>query len=239
MRILRPSVGDLRFNLPVAVDAYTGTQTVTSFGPACPQQAFDFPTIPGLAGDVVDWFVNTIYNVITPSAEDCECSFSRVAQLVRSPARSALMHLSSEGLSLNVIVPAGTKAGANLPVAVVSAARSRFSHASVCVLTFIVHLVDSGSSEVSRRAMRAFWSGVELATMQAALRSAGRICKSTYQGRLLEGVRSMCGSYDGNVIVKRSIEMGEPVVYVSMNYRYVLRATTSNAYIDLFLQSFG
>ena len=49
----------------------------------------------------------------------------------------------------------------------------------------------------------------------------------------------MCGSYDGNVIVKRSIEMGEPVVYVSMNYRYVLRATTPNAYIDLFLQSFG
>ena len=45
---------------------------MTSYGPACPQQAFDFPQIPGLVGDVADWFVNTIYNVITPSAEDCE-----------------------------------------------------------------------------------------------------------------------------------------------------------------------
>ncbi len=25
--------------------------------------------------------------------------------------------------------------------------------------------------------------------------------------------------YDGGVIVKRSIELGEPIVYVSMNYR--------------------
>ncbi|KAM5540835.1 hypothetical protein V8D89_005479 [Ganoderma adspersum] len=124
-------VGNLRFNLPVAVNAYNGTQTVTSFGPACPQQAFDFPTIPGLVGDIADWFVNTIYNVITPSAEDC--------------------------LSLNVIVPAGTKAGANLPVAV---------------------WIFGGGFEIG---------GPDI--------------------------------YDGNVIVKRSIELGEPVVYVSMNYR--------------------
>jgi acetylcholinesterase len=27
--------------------------------------------------------------------------------------------------------------------------------------------------------------------------------------------------YDGGAIVQRSIEIGEPVVYVSMNYRYV------------------
>ena len=26
-------------------------------------------------------------------------------------------------------------------------------------------------------------------------------------------------SYDGGVIVRRSIELGEPVIYVSMNYR--------------------
>lgn len=42
-------------------------------------------------------------------------------------------------------------------------------------------------------------------------------------------------SYDGNVIVKRSIELGEPVVYVSMNYRYVLILTTLNAYTDTLL----
>ena len=46
------------------------------------------------------------------------------------------------------------------------------------------------------------------------------------------------GSYDGNVIVKRSIELGEPVVYVSMNYRYVLISTTFDAYTDTLLQSF-
>ena len=83
-------MGDLRFNLPVAVDAYTGTQTVTSFGPACPQQAFDFPTIPGLAGDVVDWFVNTIYNVITPSAEDCEFPFSDATYCIECRSAGAV-----------------------------------------------------------------------------------------------------------------------------------------------------
>ena len=27
-------------------------------------------------------------------------------------------------------------------------------------------------------------------------------------------------SYDGSVIVRRSVDLGEPVIYVSMNYRY-------------------
>ncbi|KAI0718159.1 carotenoid ester lipase precursor [Cerioporus squamosus] len=121
-------VGDLRFNLPVAVDPYNGTHTATSYGPACPQQAFDFPELSGLAEDTVDFIVNSIFQIIEPSAEDC--------------------------LSVNVVVPAGTKPDAKLPVAVVS--------------------------------------GFEL------------------------GGTSM---YDGGVIVKRSIELGEPVVYVSMNYR--------------------
>ena len=29
-------------------------------------------------------------------------------------------------------------------------------------------------------------------------------------------------SYDGGIIVQKSIALGEPVIYVSMNYRYVL-----------------
>ena len=64
-------IGNLRFNLPVAVDAYNGTQTVTSFGPACPQQAFDFPEFPTVVEDAIDTIVNGVYSIITPSAEDC------------------------------------------------------------------------------------------------------------------------------------------------------------------------
>ena len=67
-------VGNLRFNLPQAVDAYNGTYTVQDFGPACPQQAFDFPEFSGLAEDVIDLVVNTAYNAITPSDEDCAYS---------------------------------------------------------------------------------------------------------------------------------------------------------------------
>ena len=70
------SVGDLRFNLPVAVDAYNGTYQVAAFGPACPQQAFDFPELSGVIEDAVDLVVNTVYNVITPSAEDCTCALA-------------------------------------------------------------------------------------------------------------------------------------------------------------------
>ncbi|KAI0767304.1 carotenoid ester lipase precursor [Fomes fomentarius] len=126
-------VGDLRFNLPVAVDSYNGTRTVTSYAPACPQQAFDFPQLDslGLAGDAVEYILNSFYNVLSPSAEDC--------------------------LTLNVIVPAGTKPTAKLPVAV-----------------------------------WIFGGGFEIGSTNI---------------------------YDGGVIVRRSIELGEPVIYVSMNYR--------------------
>ncbi|KAI0787376.1 carotenoid ester lipase precursor [Fomes fomentarius] len=126
-------VGNLRFNLPVAVDPYNGTQTVTSYGPGCPQQAFDFPQLDSLslAGDAVEFIVNSVYYVISPSAEDC--------------------------LTLNVIVPAGTKPTAKLPVAV-----------------------------------WIFGGGFEIGSTD---------------------------TYDGGVIVSRSIELGEPVIYVSMNYR--------------------
>ena len=73
----RASVGDLRFNLPQAVDAYNGSYTATSYGPACPQQAFDFPEFSGLPQAAIDLVVNTVYNVITPAAEDCTSRRSR------------------------------------------------------------------------------------------------------------------------------------------------------------------
>ncbi|KAH9932737.1 carotenoid ester lipase precursor [Epithele typhae] len=85
-------VGNLRFNLPAAVDPYNGTQTATAFGPACPQQALSLPVLSGVLSDAADTVVNGFLSLIEPSAEDC--------------------------LSLNVMVPDGTKAGDNLPVAV-------------------------------------------------------------------------------------------------------------------------
>ncbi|KAI0787378.1 carotenoid ester lipase precursor [Fomes fomentarius] len=152
-------VGNLRFNLPVAVDPYNGTQTVTSYGPGCPQQAFDFPQLDslGLGAAVIDYIVNSVYNVISPSAEDC--------------------------LTLNVIVPAGTKPSAKLPVAVVNFSVYRLSHGSVLTSGF----ASSGSSELT--------------------------CG---QGAFEFGSTD---TYDGGVIVSRSIKLGEPVIYVSMNYR--------------------
>ena len=99
------------------MDPYSGTFTATSYGPACPQQAFDFPELSGLAGDTVDFIVNSIYQVISPAAEDCE--------LVKLHCLSICPLTTFQGLSINVIVPTGTKPDAKLPVAVVSAPFSR------------------------------------------------------------------------------------------------------------------
>nr|VWO95946.1 Carboxylic ester hydrolase (EC [Ganoderma boninense] len=114
----KPPMGNLRFSLPVAVDPYNDTHAATTFGPACPQQSFTVPVVPKVVQKLVDIIMNTIYRRITRESEDC--------------------------LSLNVIVPAGTKPDEKLPVVV--------------------------------------W-------------------------------------IYGGVIVKRSIKLKEPVIYVSMNYR--------------------
>ncbi|KIY61021.1 alpha/beta-hydrolase [Cylindrobasidium torrendii FP15055 ss-10] len=116
-------IGNLRFNLPEAVDAYTGTIEAIEFGPACPQQEIKLPILDGLPQEAVDYILNSIYNVVFPSDEDC--------------------------LSINVVRPSNVSETSNLPVVVI-------------------------------------------------------------------GGTSM---YDGASIVSRSVELGEPVVYVSMNYR--------------------
>ncbi|KAI0265664.1 carotenoid ester lipase precursor [Gloeopeniophorella convolvens] len=127
----QPPVGDLRFRLPQPNSAYTGTHDATTFGPACPQQALQLP-IPGeLAQEAIDFITNSIYNLVTPSSEDC--------------------------LTLNVVTPAGVKSGTKLPVVV-----------------------------------WIFGGGFELGSPSI---------------------------YDGGVIVDRSIALGEPVIYVSLNYR--------------------
>ncbi|KAM5540854.1 hypothetical protein V8D89_005498 [Ganoderma adspersum] len=127
----KPPTGNLRFNLPVAAGPYSGTHTVTEFGPACPQQAFQHSISGGLPKEVTDFIPDGIYQDVGLSAEDC--------------------------LSINVVVPAGTKSGTKLPVVV-----------------------------------WIYGCGFEVG-----------------------GTRT----YDGGAIVKRSIELNEPVVYVSMNYR--------------------
>ncbi|KAI0790999.1 carotenoid ester lipase precursor [Abortiporus biennis] len=127
----KPPVGDLRFRLPIANDPYNGTQTVTSFGAACPQQSINLPLPDGIVTDAIDFIVNDVYNIITPSSEDC--------------------------LNLNVWVPAGLKAGTKLPV---------------------VAWIFGGGFEI--------------------------------------GAPNI---YEGGVVVSRSIALGEPIIYVSMNYR--------------------
>ncbi|KAA1472212.1 carotenoid ester lipase precursor [Dentipellis sp. KUC8613] len=127
----QPPTGDLRFRLPKPNDPYSGTQTVTAFGPSCPQQDITIPIPPGLAQDAVDFLVNTVYGLIFPDSEDC--------------------------LTINVVAPATAKPGDKLPV-----------------VTWI------------------FGGGFELGGTS---------------------------TYDGASIVQKSIDLGEPVVYVSMNYR--------------------
>ncbi|KAF8305166.1 carotenoid ester lipase precursor [Clavulina sp. PMI_390] len=65
------SVGDLRFQLPVANDPYNGTYTATSMGNACIQQAITLPLLTGLPADTINAIVNSIFGVVYPDSEDC------------------------------------------------------------------------------------------------------------------------------------------------------------------------
>ncbi|OBZ75697.1 Lipase 1 [Grifola frondosa] len=124
-------IGDLRFNLPVAVDPYAGTYDATSFGPACPQQ-IDVPEIAPWVNDrEIEELLNITYDTVSIESEDC--------------------------LSVNVLVPTEITSGASLPV--------------------VAWILGGG-----------FETGSTL-------------------------------TFDGGVVVQRSIELDEPVIYVSMNYR--------------------
>ncbi|KAJ7599913.1 carotenoid ester lipase precursor [Mycena floridula] len=127
----QPPVGDLRFRLPQPIPSYNGSYTVTSFRPACPQQAIELPILTGLAQDVVDYVANSIFGIVFPDAEDC--------------------------LTINVVKPTSATATSKLPV---------------------VAWIFGGGFELGSPAM-----------------------------------------YDGATIVQRSIDLREPVIYVSMNYR--------------------
>ena len=67
------STGDLRFRLPEPIPAYDGTLDATAFGPACPQQKINLPIPDGLTANAVNSIVNSIFQVVFPDDEDCEC----------------------------------------------------------------------------------------------------------------------------------------------------------------------
>ncbi|KAJ7443860.1 Alpha/Beta hydrolase protein [Mycena latifolia] len=124
-----PPTGDRRLRLPEPIPAYTGTRTVTTMGPSCPQKALTLPSLQGFSRQAVE-YIGSVFKVLPHSAEDC--------------------------LTLNVIKPT-TATATLLPVVV---------------------WIFGGGFEIGGTAM-----------------------------------------YDGVPIVRRSIRMKQPVIYVSMNYR--------------------
>ena len=93
--------GDLRFRLPQPIGPYnaSNSETVTSFGAACPQQAMKLPILTGLAADAVNFITNSIFNAVLPSSEDC--------------------------LTINVVTPSTATPQSKLPVVVVSLLNTR------------------------------------------------------------------------------------------------------------------
>ncbi|KIK61899.1 hypothetical protein GYMLUDRAFT_243065 [Collybiopsis luxurians FD-317 M1] len=127
----QPPTGNLRFNLPQPIPAYSSDFSALEYGPSCPQQSSDPLKLPGNLNSEVDDLFNSLFSAVLPDDEDC--------------------------LTINVIKPASASTTSNLPV-----------------LVWI------------------FGGGFEL------------------------GGTSIT---DGTSIVERSIELKEPVIYISMNYR--------------------
>ncbi|PIL29438.1 hypothetical protein GSI_08380 [Ganoderma sinense ZZ0214-1] len=128
----QPPVGKLRLQLPQPIARYTGIINATTFANQCIQQTMVPPTIPSNLPPEIPAFVAPIAEALdVPQSEDC--------------------------LNINVIVPAGTRPGAGLPVAA---------------------WIYGGGFQVGSNAVR-----------------------------------------PGAVVVNRSIELGQPVIFVSMNYR--------------------
>lgn len=68
-------MGDLRLQLPVPNDAYSGTFNASAFGPACPQQAIQLPALPSGVPDEIVAVINELFTAATPVSEDCAYSF--------------------------------------------------------------------------------------------------------------------------------------------------------------------
>ncbi|KAF8838081.1 alpha/beta-hydrolase [Paxillus ammoniavirescens] len=88
----QPPIGNLRFQLPQCLPPYNISFSATAYGPACPQQATQFPTVSGLPAETLDYVALLSSPTIPPFAEDC--------------------------LTLNVITPADATPDSKLPVVV-------------------------------------------------------------------------------------------------------------------------
>ena len=64
--------GDLRFNLPVAVDSYNGTHSAEVYGHACPQQSMRAPSGSDVEKEAIYFILNWLEEPDTQSSEDCE-----------------------------------------------------------------------------------------------------------------------------------------------------------------------
>ncbi|KAG9308450.1 hypothetical protein JVU11DRAFT_11789 [Chiua virens] len=67
----QPPTGNLRFRLPQPPPPYNVSISATAYGPACPQQAFEFPLPSGLLAEIAEYLTNSIHDILIPSAEDC------------------------------------------------------------------------------------------------------------------------------------------------------------------------
>ena len=113
--LLGRSVGNLRLQLPQPIVRHTGIINATAFGNQCVQQKMDSPALPPDVPPELRAFVEPMGTPLdVPQSEDCEVLVSRVRRDVLTALSRVL------GLNLNVIVPAGTRPGAKLPIAVVS-----------------------------------------------------------------------------------------------------------------------
>lgn len=68
---LRNRTGNLRFQLPQTLPPYATSFSATAYGPACPQQAIKLPLPSGLLAETINYLTKLVYNLVTPSAEDC------------------------------------------------------------------------------------------------------------------------------------------------------------------------
>lgn len=67
--------GSRRFRLPEPIPPYATSFSATAYGPSCPQQAIELPLVDGLAGEAVNYIVNSIFGQIFPDDEDCKSGY--------------------------------------------------------------------------------------------------------------------------------------------------------------------
>lgn len=103
------------------MDAYTGTFDATAMAPSCPQQDITLPIPSVLVQEAVDALLNTIYGVVFPDSEDCECFLTTVSNAENMGLDIGMTH-TVIGLYINVIKPSNATNESALPVAVVSTA---------------------------------------------------------------------------------------------------------------------